>query len=126
MVAEKEFHILSTTHTLKNAKEQMPARKVKILLMKMVIYLCYLLEKFVVKVEHLSGERYKMEVTKKTGVFALMLKIQERCGIELENQLLYFDGKQLKAKDLLENYDLVNGSKINLLHRVQGGQRSIF
>ena len=72
-------------------------------------------------VKTLSGKTITLEVEPDEPVERLKAKIQEKEGILPDQQRIIFGGRQLDSMKTLSDYDINDGSTLNLVLRLRGG-----
>ncbi|GKV51168.1 hypothetical protein SLEP1_g57838 [Rubroshorea leprosula] len=71
-------------------------------------------------VRTLSGKKITIEVNSSNSISDVKEEIQDKEGIPTYQQLLVYGGKQLRESCTLADYNIQNGSTLNLLRREQG------
>ncbi|KAJ4454128.1 hypothetical protein PAPYR_11244 [Paratrimastix pyriformis] len=74
-------------------------------------------------VKPLIGRTFTVEVNPAVTVGSLKIKIQNKVGIPLDQQSLYFAGKWLRDDRTLAEYATENGSTFYLVYRIRGVTR---
>lgn len=68
-----------------------------------------------------SGRSITMEVDPQDKVASIKAKLQDREGVQPEEQRLLFQGKQLEDEYTLDDYQIEKNSTVHLVIRVRGG-----
>ena len=78
-----------------------------------------------VNVRTLSGKSITVELAPDDSVEALKAKIREKEGIPPEQQRIIFGARHLDPLKSVADYDIVDGSTLNLVLRLRGGNLPI-
>lgn len=73
-------------------------------------------------IKSISGKTRTVNVTTNTTVADLKRQIQEKEGINPEEQRMIWAGKNLEDTKTMADYNLVSNSTIHLVLRVRGGK----
>ena len=66
-----------------------------------------------------------MEVDPQDKVASIKAKLQDREGVQPEEQRLLFQGKQLEDEYTLDDYQIEKNSTVHLVIRVRGGIQGV-
>lgn len=78
----------------------------------------------VVNVRTLSGKTITLDLTPDESVESLKAKIQDKEGIPPEQQRIIFGARHLDSLKAISDYDIEEGSTLNLVLRLRGGTLS--
>ena len=73
----------------------------------------------------LTGRSITMEVDPQDKVTSVKVKIQDREGVQPDEQRLLFQGKQLEDNYTLDDYQIEKNSTLHLVIRLRGGMQPI-
>ena len=65
--------------------------------------------------------QFNLDVRPSDTIEEVKSKIQGKQGIPTDHQRLYFSGRQLENSQTLSNYDIKNGSTVQMVLRLRGG-----
>ena len=65
--------------------------------------------------------QFNLDVEPSDTIEEVKSKIQGKQGIPTDHQRLYFSGRQLENSQTLSNYDIKNGSTVQMVLRLRGG-----
>ena len=74
-----------------------------------------------IHIKTLNGSTLTVDVAQDDTVESVKAKIQDKQGIEADQQRLIFNGKQLENGHTLKDYNIEDGSNVHLVLRLRGG-----
>lgn len=75
-----------------------------------------------INVRTLTGKIFPLTVTSSNTVVELMEMIMCKEGIPLDQQRLIFNGKQMHEDRMISEYQVCDGSQVDLVLRLRGGK----